>query len=395
MAKEAIGILGGTLDPVHMGHLAMAKAAMRTAGLQSVMLLPSGMPPHKTGVTPAEHRWRKLCAAAAPTPELQPSRIELDRQGTIYTVDTLKELRAGHPKAALYYIIGADTLMELHNWRSYEEVLKLCTFLVCPRSGSALPSAYMQERRRLEGLGGRFMTVVTEPVDVSSTEIREALRADAPTPMLPVVCREYAGLAGLYGTEARLPHAEEWLAALFDALTVKRFAHTLAVAYTARSLARAHGVDEHKAEIAAALHDCAKCLPADEMRRICKERGLTDDPDILASGALMHSLVGASLAETDYGVTDREILDAIASHTTGRPGMTDLEMVVFLADKAEPTRVRYASLDKVRMLAPLSLKRAMIVSMEGTRDYVKNGGKPLHPQSLQTLAWLKETVGKS
>lgn len=176
-------------------------------------------------------------------------------------------------------------------------------------------------------------------------------------------------------------------------MTRKRFSHTLAVAYTARQLARLHSVDMDKAELAAVLHDCAKCLPLKEMRRICEENHLTDDPAVLESGALMHSIAGAHLARTEYGITDPEILNAIARHTTGCPGMTDLDMVVYLSDKIEPTRESYPTLDKVRLLAHVSLTRAMLCSMEGTTAHVAKGGKPVHPQTAATIAWLKDQPG--
>ena len=137
------------------------------------------------------------------------------------------------------------------------------------------------------------------------------------------------------------------------------------------------------------LHDCAKCLPLKEMQRICIEHQLTDDQAVLESGALMHSIAGAYLAATVYGEEDPDVLRAIACHTTGKVGMTPLDMVVYLADKIEPTRESYPTLEKVRVLAQLSLERAMLCSMEGTKDYVRKGGKPMHPQTLETIAWLK------
>lgn len=99
MAKEKIGILGGTFNPVHLGHIIMAKAAMKTAKLDRVLMLPDGAPPHKTGIAPREDRWRMLCAAVAQESGLEPCRMELDRDGTTYTVDTLTELHSQMPKA--------------------------------------------------------------------------------------------------------------------------------------------------------------------------------------------------------------------------------------------------------------------------------------------------------
>ena len=104
----------------------------------------------------------------------------------------------------------------------------------------------------------------------------------------------------------------------------------------------------------------------------------------------MHGPAGAWTAQHEYGGTDPEILDAIACHTTGKPGMTPMDMAVYLADKIEPERRDYPTLERVRVLAQLSLERAMLTSMEGTRDYVRKAGKPLHPSTLDTIAWLKK-----
>lgn len=389
MAKERIGIMGGTFNPIHSGHISMAKAALQSARLDRVLMLPSGVPPHKTGVAPSEDRWRMVCAAVCQEEGLEPCRMELDRGGTTYTIDTLTILKQKYPKAELYYIIGADTLMELHNWRCFESVLKLCTFLVCPRAWSYTPDQINQERKRLTAMGGSFQTIDMEIVSVSSTELRSNLAAGGPTPLLPVPVREYCGLKGLYGMTPRIPQADVWLPRLFDTLTMKRFGHTLAVANTARNLARVYKLDVQQAEAAALLHDCAKCLPLKEMQRISREHALTGDEEIIQSGNLLHAIAGAYLAADEYGVEDPEILRAIACHTTGKVGMTKLDMVIYLSDKIEPTRAPYPLLNKVRLMAPLSLEKALLASLDGSVKHVLDTGKKVHPQTMDTLNWLK------
>ena len=389
MAKERIGIMGGSFDPIHQGHIRMAQCALESLRLDKVLMLPSGNPPHKPDITPAEHRYRMVCAACAGLDGLEPCREEVDRTGVIYTVDTLSILHEKYPKADLFYIIGADTLMELHKWRMFEKVLTLCTFLVCPRSWNYTPKQLDEERKRLTALGGQFILLDMEVVDVSSTEVRKAIRDGESTPFLPVQVRQYAQTAGLYGASQRIPEGPKWLAMLFEDLSVKRFSHTLAVADTARRLALLHGLDPVKAEIAGLLHDCAKCLPLKEMQRIAKDNQLTDDSSILESGALLHSVVGAFLARTKYGCTDDEVIAAIRSHTTGQAEMSRLSMSVWLADTIEPTRAPYPLLDKTRMLAALSLEKAMITSLEGTLQHVRKKGENVHPATAETLSWLK------
>ena len=395
MAKERIGIMGGTFNPIHAGHIEMALRARDAAQLDQVLVIPSGNPPHKSDIAPAEDRWRMVCAACANERALTPDRMELDRDGVIYTVDTLSILRQNYPRAEFYYIIGSDTLMELQHWRQFEKVLTMCTFLVCPRATRWSPAEIAAERARLTAMGGAFQNVKMDVIDVSSTDIRASLEQSTATPLLPLPVREYCRLQGLYGLKPRITQAGAWLPMLFRALTARRFAHTLAVAYTARHLARIHGLDVEKAEIAGLLHDCAKCMPLKEMQRIADEHRVTDDPTLRETDRLLHALVGACVAERDYGVHDQEILDAIFHHTTGAPGMSKLAMAVYLADKIEPTRASYPDLDRVRMLAEFSLEKAMIVSIERTTAYVKGRGKSLHPATLRTLAWLKEQTTES
>lgn len=389
MSRERIGIMGGTFNPIHQGHISMAKAALQSARLDRVLMLPDGTPPHKADIAPAEDRWRMVCAAVAQEDGLEPCRMELDREGTTYTIDTLSRLQETYPKASLYYIIGADTLMALHQWHRYEQVLNMCCFLVCPRTGGYTPEELNAERRRLTALGGTFQDVPMELANVSSSDLRAALSRGEPTPMLPVTVREYCGVRGLYGMPQRIPQAERWLEKLFTDLNLKRFSHTLAVAHTARYLARIHHLDMEKAEIAGLLHDCTKCMPLKEMQQMAREHDLTRDEDILATGRLLHAITGAYAAEAQYGIEDPDILRAISRHTTGTAGMTHLDMAVYLADKIEPTRAFYPQLDKVRMMAHLSLEKAMLASMEGTVSHVKKSGKSVHPQTLTTIAWLK------
>lgn len=389
MAKERIGIMGGTFDPIHAGHISMALNAKDQARLDRVLVIPTGNPPHKTDTAPAEDRWKMVCAACGKEPALEPSRIELDRSGVIYTVDTLALLKEQYPKAAFYYIIGADTLMELQNWRSYQQVLTMCSFLVCPRTWRYTQRQLKDERRRLMDMGGDIIMLDTPLVDVSSTEIRADLSSGEEVPMLPVVVQEYCAIKGLYGMDKRIPQADEWLDKLFAALSPERFTHTLGVAYTCRELALTHGLNPQKAEIAGLLHDCAKCIPIEDMRTMAVERHLLADESLLQSDNLLHAPVGAYVARTEYGVSDPEIIQAILYHTTGTPGMSQLNMAVYLADKIEPTRKDYPTLSAVRSMAKQSLEKALELSLEGTAQHVKKGGHALHPTTLDTLSWLR------
>ncbi len=389
MAKERIGILGGTFDPIHQGHIRMALSALEAMKLDRVLMMPGGQPPHKSGAAPAQDRWRMTVMACSQDPRLQPCSLEIDRPGDSYTVDTLRELQRQSPKAEYFYIVGADAMMKLRHWVGFDQLRTLCTFLVCPRANSADPAAYSAEKRSLLAAGARVAEIDMSPIPVSSTGLRAAIAEDRPTPSLDVFNQEYCTLRGLYGASPRVEEADAWLAKLFEALNPRRFAHSLAVAATARKLALLHGANPLQAEQAGLLHDCAKCLPMKEMRRIAVEHSLTADPTVLESGALLHSLAGAWVARNEYGMADPEVLDAIAYHNTGAPGMSRLAMCVCLADSIEPTRESYPLLEYVRQLSELSLERALLLSLDGTARYVQSRGKYLHPRTQDTIAWLK------
>ena len=134
-------------------------------------------------------------------------------------------------------------------------------------------------------------------------------------------------------------------------LNYKRFIHTLSVAGTATSLAMCYGADLEKAETAGLLHDCAKCLDLKKMQKLCEKAGLEVSSFEFNSGALLHSKAGRALASEKYQITDQDVLNAISSHTTGRPGMSLLEKIIFVSDYIEPGRFTAPNLQLIRKMA--------------------------------------------
>ncbi len=209
---------------------------------------------------------------------------------------------------------------------------------------------------------------------------------------LPVPVLEYCRCKGLCGFPRKMEHIDLWMDHLFTALKPRRFAHSLSVARTSVQLAELYGENPLKAEQAGLLHDCAKCLPLKDMQRVAVDNHLTDDPDVLASDALLHSIAGACLAEQLYGMTDPDVLEAIRFHNTGYPGMSRLAMCVCLADFMEPLRESFPLLEEVRVLSRTSLEKALLLSLEGTVDYVKSRGWYLYPRTCDTITWLRQVI---
>ena len=391
MPKERIGIMGGSFNPIHARHIEMAACARREFDLDRIIFLPTGNPPHKrAGLEDAEDRFEMTRLAVHGMPGFSPSRMEIDREGIIYTVDTLARLQKQMPDTAIDYIIGEDTLVDLPNWRKVDKVFTMCRFLVCCRSSDEIRNhPYVSE---LQKRGAVFAFLTLPPSEVSSTSIRAKLEAGMDTPELPPQVEEYIRLMGLYGREASPAGAAQRYPRLRASLSDKRLVHSLLVAHTARKLARIHGVNEDRAALAGLLHDCAKCMTLSAMQHIARENRLLLDKETLQSGNLLHGPVGAVVAEKEYGITDPIILSSIRCHTTGKVGMLPLDMIVFLSDKIEPSRRSYPALEEVRRLAQQDLAAAMLHSLNSTLEYVRSQNTEPHPLTQQVADWLKRIV---
>jgi predicted HD superfamily hydrolase involved in NAD metabolism len=165
-------------------------------------------------------------------------------------------------------------------------------------------------------------------------------------------------------------------------LTEHRYQHTLGVMETAISLARKYGVDEKKAELAAIFHDYAKFRPKEEMKEIIVSEGMPKDL-LEYNSELWHAPVGAFLAEAEAEITDKEVLDAIRFHTSGRRGMTKLEKVIYLADYIEPGR-HFPGVEEVRNLAEINLDDALIKAVQNTIMFLMKKNQAIYPETFHT-----------
>jgi len=199
--RKRIGILGGTFNPIHLGHLLIAQDAMEQMALDRVKFIPSATPPHKTAEVLAGERDRlqMIRLAIRGNDRFELDDIEIRRGGKSYSVDTLMELRRRNPKADFYFIIGADSLGELHLWREAQRLVRLCTFVTVPRPGfEAKPvvdrrlDAASRKRLRQHVLRGH-------PCGIASREIRSRVASGRSIRYLvPDAVTEYIRRHGLY-----------------------------------------------------------------------------------------------------------------------------------------------------------------------------------------------------
>lgn len=190
--------MGGTFDPIHYGHLVTAEEALVQFNLDQVMFMPTGEPARKTHrvVSPAEHRYLMTVIATASNPDFTVSRLEIDRPGVTYTVDTMLELRrVWGPDAALYFITGADAVLEILTWKDTERLADVCTFIAATRPGYDLTRFSKQPGS--SGLTVEFMEVPA--LAISSTDIRERVASNRPVRyLLPEAVATYIRKNGLY-----------------------------------------------------------------------------------------------------------------------------------------------------------------------------------------------------
>ena len=170
--------------------------------------------------------------------------------------------------------------------------------------------------------------------------------------------------------------------------TGKRFLHTLGVEYTSAALAMKYGVPVYNAQLAGLLHDCAKCISDEKLIKICEKNNLPVTDVERRNPYLLHGRVGAFLAKEEYKITDKDILNAIEWHTTGRPGMSELEKIVFIADYIEPGRKNASNLDEVRILAFEDLDLTLIRILHDILQYLKSSDKgEIDPKTLETYEY--------
>lgn len=378
-----MGIMGGTLDPVHNGHLQIAQAVRKACGLDGILLLPAGDPPHKTRKTDRFDRLEMARLAADSQPGILVSDIEIMRDGTTYTVDTLTQLHQLQPNVEWVYIIGADTVRVLHLWRDFERVAELCEFAAVGRPGVDAAAMCQQLQVLEERYGARVHLLDLSGPDISSTDVRSAVAEGKPIDSLvPAKVAEYIRAKGLYLCAMPLEDVKK---ALQERLSPERFMHTMGVAETARRLAARYGVAPERAYLAGLLHDCAKGMCYADMVSLVEGRidDLTEAE--LNNEPVLHAPAGMLVAQRDYGVRDSEILSAIRKHTVGSGRMTSLEKLIYTADFVEPGRKPFPGLEEVKRLAEIDLDTATRKCAILTRDHVISCGGIPDPRSQEII----------
>lgn len=386
------GLFGGTFDPLHNGHVSLVQAALASGEVDRMIVMPTGSPPHKKNqqVSMAGYRYDMAIQAFSGMPDVTVSDLEIRREGLSYTLDTIRLLQADLPtNTDLVLVYGSDILGEIEKWHQPAALMAACTLLVAKRGGQDNE----EDKKKAEDLTRRFSARIrffpAPAIDLSSSMIREAIELEKPYQQwLPERVVKTIRRHGIYNRQQVLSQLDSGLRdtladlerKMWPLLDRKRLLHSLNVMVYSAHLATLYDVDLKKACVAALLHDCAKCLPKHELREYAKMAG---DLSLL-DPALAHGPAGAWMARTCFGVDDPDILKAIHYHTTGCAGMSNLDKIIFITDKVEPSRT-YDNLDEIRQLAETDLDASLRICLNEIGCFLKREKLETHPYTLAAI----------
>ncbi len=367
---DRIGILGGSFDPVHIGHLMLAEHIRQAARLDRIIFVPNRSFTDKRFArkTDAEDILNMLKAAVSDNPQFEVSDHELSSDSIAFTVDTLKHFRSVCGRNdRIYFISGADTFQTIGQWVGADELLSEYGFIAATRAGyneDGLESYVESLRKRCPSADIRIVKV--PDIGISSSDIRERLTEGRSAKyLLPEAVYDYIRKNCVYAdllTQVKgfaKDHEKE-----------SRYRHTCGVVKMSLELAERYGADPVKAEIAAWFHDAYR-----------------------GQGNLEHGPFAADKLRELFGVEDEDILNAVRYHTIGRAGMCVTEMILKIADCLEENRV-FPEADYLRSSINDDIYSTLRLIMVHQKAYAEQMGYGFHRQSEEALDYLDHMIKK-
>lgn len=388
---ERIGILGGSFNPPHIGHIRAAVNTARALGLTKVLMIPAKEVPHKawsnSDPTP-EQRFAMLQLAVAGFELLEASDLELFREGMSYTCDTVQQLRTMYPDAELTLLLGSDMFRTFPSWKNADSIVKEVGLAAISR-GEKHEDEFIREGAEALQAQGVCVSVVHNPVtDISSTQLRRLLAFGCGEEFLVPEVYAYIRENGLYDTDADWKNLsmDQLEPIVVRLLNPNRVRHVLGCRDTCVALAKRWGADEEDAARAGVLHDITKALDGPLQLTLCAAYGKILDDFSKKYPKTLHALTGSLVAERIFGENSR-VVSAICSHTTGKADMNLLETIVYVADYMEPNR-DFPGVERLRELAFSDIRAALKLGLEMTLDHLKDQGSEVSPMSREALDYL-------
>ena len=382
-----IVLYGGSFNPPHRGHVAAAQSVYKALHPDRFLIVPTNIPPHKVmeeNSPSPQTRLEFTRLAFGDIPGAEISDMEILREGKSYTADTVALLREKYPKAELCIVMGTDMFLSFRTWYRWEYLAEECTLTVLSREEDDAPEIAACRQELKEACGAKVKRIPHEPLPMSSTEIREKLRRGEGSELLPeaVYCRILQ--TGSYGAKPELSWLREQVRPY---MKPKRLPHVEGVEAMAVRLAERWGEDAHTAAEAGILHDITKALSPEKQLKLCEKYGIILDIAERETPALLHARTGAALSRELFGISD-EIYGAIRWHTTGRPAMSRLEKILYLADYVEPTR-DFDGVEKLRALCFENLDAAMELGLGMSAEEIRARGAEPFRDTLEAYMYYR------
>lgn len=308
-----IGMIGGSFDPIHLGHIRIIKEAISQLSLDKMLIIPTKNNPWKDkSIANDQQRIKMIEIAIQDIPQAQIDTIEIDfpNDEKNYTIDTIKILKEKYKNDELFYIVGMDQANQFDKWKKAKKISKLVQLIAFKRTGYKINDNLKKYH---------FQLIDVEASNESSTSFKEGNISVVDHDVLKYICNE-----GIYLENLVKPY-----------MSKKRYNHTCSVAKLASEFAKNNGLDERKAYIAGMLHDVAKEMEKDKalvlMKKFYSEYVNKPEP-------IYHQWLSAYIAKNTFLIDDEEILQAITNHTTASTDMSRLDMCVYCADKLDPLR---------------------------------------------------------
>ncbi|MCL2601714.1 MAG: nicotinate (nicotinamide) nucleotide adenylyltransferase [Treponema sp.] len=355
-----IAMLGGSFNPVHLGHLFLADTALADLGYDRIILVPAYQSPFKIGAdaaSPAD-RLEMLAASIPGDPRLTIDDCEIRREGVSFTIDTIHEVIARYkPDGKPGLIMGDDLAGSFEQWQKHDEIAELADIIIARRLNDAGNSA-------VERFPYPYKDLNNEIMNISSRIVREKISSGGNWRYLvPSGARYLIENRNLYGLSpsagisaadtsgadaadgGKKPAAETFAQIIVNIencarsiLTAPRFHHSRSVALMAWDLCRRFALDAQRGYLAGIAHDLCKQMSEDELVRLAHSDGGGSSKIEQEKPGLLHARAAAVLLRSKYGIADEDILEAIRCHTTANWNMGNLAKVVYIADKIEVTR---------------------------------------------------------
>lgn len=364
-----IGLYGGSFDPPHIEHIKIAENFIVEAGLDKLFVLPANVAPHKPYACPVDgrHRFNMLKLAFEGDKKAEICDYELLSDGRSYTYLTVEHFAKLYPSAEIFFLIGTDMLENFPTWKNPEIILKHAKLFVTGRDGEDFTEAKNAFEKKFGSLD-RLVFSGFSGKKVSSTDVRNRLVLDLPVQdKLDKKVLAYIAENGLYKGDETADYVKK-------SLPISRLTHTLGVMNLAEKYAKRLKANENKALLSAMLHDVAKYLSPSDFDGFTLPEGVPSQ--------VVHQFLGAYIAEKVLGVTDRDVINAVKYHTTGRAGMSVLEKIVFLADLLEEGRT-YSDADELRRAVDEDFENGFKICVARLHEFLSESKNPVYYLSEQ------------